>query len=251
MKIFVSDLDNTLIYSYKKNIGLDKILVESKDGKELSFMSKYSHDYLKKIYYKSGFIPLTTRSLDQYRRISFFEGCIPAYALVSNGGILLKNGLIVNEWYSESLLMFQNVKDEINKGKILLSNDNNIYFEIKIIDGLFLFTKSSNVNETKEKLIKEIDIEIVDIYENGDKIYIFPKKINKGNALRRLRKLFMQKEIICAGDSIMDVPMLLESDIAIYPESLKEYIISSKVQNSVSKEKLFSDELLQIVSRLI
>lgn len=41
---FISDLDNTLIYSYKKNIGGDTINVEVYEGREISFMTRGSYE---------------------------------------------------------------------------------------------------------------------------------------------------------------------------------------------------------------
>ena len=58
-------------------------------------MTPYALDLLKKLNKKSGlvFAPLTTRSSEQYERISFFEDGPPEIALAANGGILygLKN----------------------------------------------------------------------------------------------------------------------------------------------------------------
>ena len=46
MVLFVSDLDNTLIYSYKREIGKKKICVELYEGKEISFMTENSYRLL-------------------------------------------------------------------------------------------------------------------------------------------------------------------------------------------------------------
>ena len=40
MYIFNSDLDNTLVYSYKHNIGSDKINVEIYNDREISYITK-------------------------------------------------------------------------------------------------------------------------------------------------------------------------------------------------------------------
>ena len=83
MIYFCSDLDNTLIYSYRHDIGNEKVLVETKEGKELSYMTKVSYELLKQVSQKKELIPLTTRSLEQYSRIDFgnhrFEFCKAAF----------------------------------------------------------------------------------------------------------------------------------------------------------------------------
>ena len=41
--------------------------------------------------------------------------------------------------------------------------------------------------------------------------------IHKGAALERLRARFAPTRTICAGDSVIDIPMLLAADVAILP----------------------------------
>ena len=261
--IFASDLDNTLIYSYKRNIGLDKVVVELKGDKEMSFMSFYSHRLLKEIIKKVDFIPITTRSVEQYKRIEFLQNYCPNFAIVANGGILLKDGKIEKKWYEESLEMIGTTLDEIDRGIELLLTDENIYFEVRKVDGLFGFSKSKKVEETVKNLKSELNLEKVSIYRQGEKVYIFPKVINKGTSLKRLKKILQRNlkldKIICAGDSEMDVSMLELADISIFPEKLsrsirsknKKYSIDNEKLNSenLNEGKLFSDEILKIVEK--
>ena len=90
--MLASDLDNTLIYSYKQDIGRDKVLVETMEDKELSFMTRKSWELLRDLREEILFVPVSTRSADQYRRIRFFLDWTPDFALVSNGGTLLTGG---------------------------------------------------------------------------------------------------------------------------------------------------------------
>ena len=41
-----ADLDNTLIFSYKREIGPDKVCVEVYEGREISFMTRHSLENL-------------------------------------------------------------------------------------------------------------------------------------------------------------------------------------------------------------
>ncbi|MBE8948972.1 MAG: HAD hydrolase family protein, partial [Quinella sp. 3Q1] len=89
MKIlFACDLDNTLIYSYKHRRAED-ICVEIYDGREQSFMSPRSLELLKKIAEKILFVPITTRSIEQYRRIFWAADFKPTVAVVANGAYIL------------------------------------------------------------------------------------------------------------------------------------------------------------------
>ncbi|HCT64714.1 MAG TPA: HAD family hydrolase [Lachnospiraceae bacterium] len=247
MKLFLSDLDNTLIYSYKHNIGQDRVLVETKDGKEVSFMTPKTHMLLEKIIDEMEFIPLTTRSLEQYRRICFSEKSIVEYALVANGGILLHNNKIDHIWYDESLKLIENAKNQLELGMELLKNDINISFEVRMVDGLFVFTKSNDVLATKNMLENILDLSVVKVFNNGSKVYIFPEILNKGTAVQRIRKLKKPQVIFAAGDSDFDVPMLKEADFAIYPQNLNEFLNCVETGFMVKKDKMFSDEVMDYI----
>lgn len=251
MKVFATDLDNTMIYSYKRDIGENTVLVETKDGKELSFMTEKSYQFLNMIKEKLNVIPVTTRSLEQYNRLIFSKKNMTEYALVSNGGILLKNNKIDKEWYSESLKIAEVSKNEMEKGTELLKKDRDIYFEIRKIDGLFIFTKSKNISATMENLKNNLCLELIDIHNHGEKIYIFPKGLNKGEALKRLKKFLKIKKLICSGDSEMDIPMLKVADISIFPEELNKFFSAGDLNifYKISKDKIFSDEVLEVVKK--
>ena len=110
--ILCADMDNTIIYSYKRNIGEKKLNVELYNGREISFISEKTHDLLKKVSEKMTIIPTSTRTEEQYKRIDLDIGIVP-YALVCNGGVLLVNGKRDREWYLESLRMIRNSIPEI------------------------------------------------------------------------------------------------------------------------------------------
>ena len=58
------------------------------------------------------------------------------------------------------------------------------------------------------------------VQHSGRKIYLFPPKLNKGEALLQLKKLFNPDKVFCAGDSVIDVPMLNLADVAYTPSYL-------------------------------
>lgn len=217
-KIFASDLDNTLIHSYKV-AQADDICVETKDSKKLSYMTPTAHALLEKVIHEIPFVPVTTRSLEQYNRIVFFENYFPHYALVSNGGILLVDNKIDQEWYDESLKIQSMVGRDLDTCLSVLQKDSAIIFEIRNVDGLMLFTKSSNAEKTMEALKNVVDENKVTILNHKEKIYAVPKGLNKGSALERLRKKLNCDMIISAGDSSFDLPMLAVADIAIIPQA--------------------------------
>jgi hydroxymethylpyrimidine pyrophosphatase-like HAD family hydrolase len=253
MNLFASDLDNTLIYSYGRNIGSNKIVVEQKDGFDLSFMTEKSFELLWKINKLATFVPITTRSIEQYNRIIFSTQNLYRFALVCNGGILLDRGKCDKQWYKETLSDIEESFDEIEKGKELLRADKNINYEIKNVDNLFVFTKSGNAIDTLYTLRNNLDKSLVDVYNNREKVYIIPNNLSKGKGLLRLKKFLGADTVICAGDSEMDLSMLAYADISILPEDLF-YNYRSVFQGKtyvIQKDKIFSDEMLEKVSVIL
>lgn len=245
MKLFCSDLDNTLIYSYKRPIGEDKILVETKDGKELSFMSLKSYELLEMIKDKIELIPITTRSLEQYNRIQLSSQWKPKYALAANGGILLIDGKIERNWYQVSKHLIEPCEKVLNQGITLLKEDEHVNFQVRKVDELFVFTKSSKPKKTIENLKKHLNLDLVSVHQNGVKVYIFPKGLNKGHALERIKAFLSADFVIAAGDSDFDIPMLQKANLGIYPKEMEEAVLGEnciKIENPI-----FSDGLLQFI----
>lgn len=210
--LFLSDLDRTLIFSYKR-LTEDNICVEEKDGKKLSFMTPLSARLLCEITEKVTFIPVTTRSVEQYERISFPSGK-PCLAVCDNGGNLLVNGVPDPIWRKRAEEKILPAMAEMERIKSYWESLEEVYFEVRLVDGTFIFTKSHTPLETLRQTAEKLCPEKTDLFDNGDKIYAIPKGINKGAAINLLRERFGE-EMIAAGDSLFDKEMLRNADIAI------------------------------------
>ena len=59
-------------------------------------------------------------------------------------------------------------------------------------------------------------------YSTGSKVYALPAGLCKGAAAARLaERIAPHRRIICAGDSMMDVPLLDIADAAVFPEDMR------------------------------
>lgn len=257
MVVFHTDLDKTLIYSHRAEIGEDKFCVEIYQGREVSFMTARTRSLLSKIADREGMliVPTTTRSVEQYERITLpirFE-----YALVCNGGVLLRRGVKDESWYEDSLRRARPAEREMEKAKRLMEEDPSRNFELRLVDGIFLFTKSSEPKTMAMRLTEELDLRKVRVFKNREKVYVLPRSLDKGEAAKRFRLLLRRqypKESFCfvgAGDSAFDIPMLEESDIAFAPSRLaQEGRLSGKIR-LFSEEKIFSDALLEELAKML
>jgi len=246
MIIFNTDLDNTIIYSYKHDIGEHKLCAEIYQNREISFITDKTAELLKDVKKRVLLVPTTTRTIEQYQRIDLGIG-IPEYALVCNGGVLLRNGEEDEKWYKESYELVSDCQKMLGEAEMILEKDSNRIFEIRNIRSLFIFTKSSEPLKTVELLKSRLDNHKIDVFNNGVKVYAVPKALSKGIAVKRLKKLVGAKYNVSAGDSEFDVSMLRCSDIAIAPRELNETEELPKDTIIFDGEGIFSEFVLNNV----
>ena len=246
MIIFNTDLDNTMIFSYKHDIGLDKMNVELYQGREISFITKKTHDMLLQVKEKVLFVPTTTRTVEQYQRIDLGIGDIK-YALACNGGVLLIDGVEDDAWYQESLALVKDSNEELKKAEELLEVEKRRTFELRNIKGLFIFTKCDEPENVVEYLKGELDTDKVEVFNNGVKVYVVPKNLSKGNAIIRFKKYMNGDMVIAAGDSEFDITMFDKADVAIAPKALAEEFDLPEKTICMPESKVFSEEVLDYV----
>ena len=62
---------------------------------------------------------------------------------------------------------------------------------------------------------KRIESENVRVENDRRKVYIFTAAVNKGNAVKRFKKIVNAGKTVAAGDDIMDIPMLNGVSVAL------------------------------------
>lgn len=244
MNILCTDMDNTIIYSYKHDIGDDKMNVEIYQGREISYISKRTHTLLQRVKNEMLMIPTSTRTEEQYKRINLQIGAIQ-YALVCNGGVLLVDGKRDKEWYEESLRLMKESQATLEMAMKLLQGETNRTFDLRFIDDLFIFTKCNQPEIVVDSLKRKLDTECVNVFNNGEKVYVVPTKLSKGIAIKRLREKMKPQCIIAAGDSEFDLTMVEEADYGLVPEGFKELYQPQKHVIEMETGKLFSEALLE------
>lgn len=244
MKILCTDLDNTIIYSYKHDIGNEKMNVELYKEREISFISNHTFELLKKVKEEFLVIPTSTRTIEQYERINLKIGTFK-YALVCNGSVLLVDGKKDKDWYEESLRLAKPSNLEVKKALEYLENDKRRTFELRYIEDLFVFTKCDKSETVVNELRKHLDKSLVNVFNNKEKVYVLPTLLSKGKAIERLKKYLKVEFIIAAGDSEFDISMVEAADVGIVPYGFKsEFNIKSDICE-MGKEGLFSEQLLR------
>ncbi|MDE6024286.1 MAG: hypothetical protein K2G45_02430 [Lachnospiraceae bacterium] len=204
------DLDSTLIFSHRHEIG-EKVVVEYLKDKEQSYMQANIYEIFRSV--GSRIVPLTSRTCSQYNRIIF--PIYPEYALIDNGGILLKNGEIDEAWREETIAI---TAEDISVMR-LIEPQLEKYGKIKWQDDLVLFLKLVNSDDTctVNKIVEEYNLLF---FEHGAKKYICSRAMNKGMAIKRFKERFIVKKAYMAGDSLVDYATAPFVDALYLPKEL-------------------------------
>ncbi|MDR1481509.1 MAG: HAD hydrolase family protein [Synergistaceae bacterium] len=215
--IFFSDLDNTLIHSYK-NARIGDICVETRNGRALSYISPNSYKLLRSVAESVEFVPVTTRSVEQYRRLSMLGDNYPRFALVCNGAILLKDGEIDGEWADESRMLFEESIVRLPEYKKWLEGQPDFFYDTRLADDFFIFAKRVSFAHFTEALDNFVDHALFDLHFAFKKVYIMPKGLTKGAAVTRFMRTYGGgRYSVSAGDSELDLSMLEAADRALAP----------------------------------
>lgn len=226
--MFASDLDRTLIYSKVFLEGLtaeecNQIeLVETLEGREISYMTKDAIRKIKELQKHMLVIPTTTRTIAQYQRIHLFSQTIrPKYAVTSNGGNILVNGEVDKVWQEH--IRQSMTRDSVPYG-VLMNEMKGIkgswILREYMADDLFgyMIVDPSCIPHTALKEFK------IFVEENnwsmslqGRKLYFVPSCVNKGKAIRYIAEKEKIKTIIGAGDSLLDLPLIDAAGYSIIP----------------------------------
>lgn len=234
--IFATDLDGTIIFSKRMFIDVPAdtklVPVERKGEEEISFMTEKSIWFLKAISQHMTFIPVTTRTLEQYKRIDIFQNDIlPEFAVICNGAEILVRGEPDGEWKV-------NVERNLKELPVCCSEVYNEFSGImnqswvessRLIDDLFwmFIIDKNSIPHVELGAYKQWAGENGwSVSVQGRKLYIIPQCINKWDALQYISNRMGDMKIVSAGDSLLDYPMLINSDVAFVPPhgELKVYL---------------------------
>jgi len=247
--LFACDLDNTLLYSYKhKNEG--DVCVEWLDGKEQGYFTSLAIKLLREVCHRTLFVPVTTRSIEQYQRIQWPDGCMPQYAVTTNGAILLHDGDLDPFWGEAVRSAVRAAHAELISLQHGHAGDP-IYRRCRMVDDTYLFLMPAEDDEVDTCIHSLQEETVLPIARSGRKIYILPYGLDKGRALEFLRLRFTTDTTLAAGDSTMDIPMLCGASQAWTVSSLSPLPAHIHICPENSRASFFAEWLLNdILNRI-
>ncbi|AGL00496.1 hypothetical protein [Desulfoscipio gibsoniae] len=221
--IFASDLDRTLIYSEKFLSDYPAPVKAVETGTYLSYMTVDAAGMLKVLADKLLLVPCTTRTVEQYRRIGFLQNELPCRcAVTSNGAHLLVDGSLDVTYRTGILQALANdcgAGPDILKGFSRLSADQ-WAGPMRHADEAFYYC-----------IVERDQVPMQELAEfsswagkqnwyvslQGRKLYLVPRVVNKWTALQRVAEMAGEDQVVAAGDSLLDLPLVLGADYAISP----------------------------------
>ncbi|MBP3797754.1 MAG: HAD hydrolase family protein [Ruminococcus sp.] len=245
--LLASDLDNTLIHSYKHKRDGD-MCVELLNGEQQGFMSKKVYDKLSALPDNVELVPLTTRSVEQFERIKLPDGCYRR-AITTNGALLFENGVQDTSWREKNLRYAAELMPLMKKLRAELSDDPQLNV-VRIVDEMYLYISCADSSLVDSYMKRFEHITELDVMASGRKIYFLPPKINKGKALQRLTEHEEHSLIAAAGDSTIDLPMLEIADHAIIPREL-DGLLKNPNRSVYRGDGDFSEFVIEVLGELL
>jgi len=212
--IVASDLDRTIMYSTRalEELGMPEnielIPVERNAESILGYMTKKAFNQLQLLNNNSLFIPITTRTTEQFNRFIIFDKDIPlTYAVTTNGASILYKGEPLTEW-TEQLKDTMN-KESAKKEEILAIFErerirfNGVRKDVKQL--FFYYILNSLPSKEELTFIRDHCARLGwKTSLQGRKLYLIPYSISKGNALRFICQREGMDALAGAGDSLLD-----------------------------------------------
>lgn len=237
-RIFAFDIDGTVVHSWRYCSEGD-VCVEWIDGREQGYISKRMLDVLLRMQAFYELVPVTSRSLSQYKRIVWPNGIRPTMAFVDNAAFLLR----IAEKQVAEIEDLRSTADQLLTAKLnqiaeLLTSRREIS-STRVVDGAYVLGVLSDSDCDFKLTSTEDDYRY---FRDKKKIYIFPKTLEKANAICRIRSMFPDCQVIAAGDTENDLSMLHVSDQGFLPSGLSNGPLSYETYLTSCLEAVLSKE---------
>lgn len=222
--LVATDLDRTLIYSRKaRTLGTDDrpvVCVEVHHGRQRAFMTEQAAALFAPLAERATVVPVTTRINEQYRRVTL-PGPPPPFAITTNGGVLLVDGEPDRDWTRRveaslvDVFPLEDVWEQV--GHVCRPEFTDM---LRNAAGLFCYAV------VQPQRLPTGFVEDVSGWAaergwrtslQGRKFYWVPERLTKSAAVVEVAERAGCDAVIAAGDSLLDVDLLLAADHGIHP----------------------------------
>jgi hydroxymethylpyrimidine pyrophosphatase-like HAD family hydrolase len=222
VRLLVSDLDRTLVHAARRlPATMRGVVVEIYRDRAITVASPDALAALRELAAGSAFVPATTRSVQQLRRITpIWSMTAGGWAICANGATLLHRGRPDPDWHAivdragrdsapvaEARAVFERevgAPDSVDWMPLLRDCDNRFLYATLVLERV-PDALEDDANAALGPLGWHATL-------HGRKLYSLPRHICKGRALEHLRDRTGADEVMAAGDSMLDVELLLAAE---------------------------------------
>lgn len=223
--LVVVDLDQTVVFSARSaGEAGPSVVVERLDGAPLSSMTVGAHAAYAALAARARVVPVTTRTVEQYRRIAL---PVPApHAVCANGGVLLVDGVRDEAWDAATAGLLAGTAP-VAEVRALLDRDADRPWVrlVRTAEDLFVYLVAQSRAAFPDGWLDDLGVVLAPlgwrVSLQGRKAYAVPDGLTKAAAVERLVERLVEQRgseqrggelrppvVLAAGDSLLDAPLL-------------------------------------------
>jgi hypothetical protein len=224
--IVCTDLDRTLIYSAAAlDLGVPDaqaprlLCVEVYRGAPLSYLTETAADLLRELSRRTVLVPTTTRTPEQLARVHL-PGPPPRYAIASNGGHLLVDGVPDRGWTELVAVRLRGCAPLAEVEAHLRASSGPFVTALRVASQMFAYAvvdRAALPDGWVDALAGWCDPRGWGVSLQGRKVYAVPRPLTKSAAAAEVRARVGGGPLLAAGDSLLDADLLEFADAAIRP----------------------------------
>jgi hydroxymethylpyrimidine pyrophosphatase-like HAD family hydrolase len=256
--LVATDLDRTLIYS-RKAMALGElppavVCVELRDGKQASFMTEQCAKLLEELARRSVLVPVTTRVPGQYQRVRL-PGPPARFAVAANGGVIYVDGVPDPSWSGQVRRLLKE-RFPLSSVWAYVAQVCRAEFTVKLrnADELFCYA-IVHPHRLPTGFADDVAGWAAErgwrTSLQGRKLYWVPEQLTKRAAVAEVAARAGATSEHAAGDSLLDVDMLLAADRAVHPahgELFERGWSAPRVARTAARGALAGEELVRTLS---
>ena len=220
--VVCADLDRTLIYSSAAcdlDVPVPLVCVEIYRGAPLSYVTVAAAELLRELHAHAVVVPTTTRTPEQLARVRL-PGPPPRYAIASNGGHLLVDGLPDPVWTAQVTARLGDCAPLREVEAHLRAVAGPFVASLRTASDLFGYAVVDRAllpDGWVDALAAWCAPRGWTVSLQGRKVYTVPRPLTKSAAAAEVRARVGAAELLAAGDSLLDADLLDAADAAIRP----------------------------------
>jgi len=222
------DLDRTVIYSpralllpHSDHENPRLLGVETLHGHPQSFVTERAGTLLEQLSRAVVLVPTTTRTPKQLHRVDLpGVGRSPRYAIASNGGHLLVDGVPDEAWNEQVRRSLDGCATVEEVRAHVQARRGDFVEKLRLASDLFVYCVVDRA-ELPSTWVSDLSHWCAargwGVSVQGRKVYCVPRPLTKSSAAREVMRRTGAEHLVAAGDSLLDAELLAAADRAVRP----------------------------------